>query len=62
MIEPNLMTTDNRTAAVPDKHQIHEWSLNIRCILGEYMIGTGSRDISKLISMMSIKGGHSFDR
>ena len=61
-IEPNLVATDNGSVDSSEKHKMHEWSLNLRRILGEYMIGMGAGDISKLISMMSIHGDRSFDR
>ena len=61
-IEPNLVATDNGSVDSSEKRKMHEWSLNLRRILGEYMIGMGAGDISKLISMMGIHGDRSFDR
>ena len=61
-IEPDLVSTFTPTASSDVKHKMHEYSLNLKCILGGYMIGTGAGDIATLISMMGICGGASFDR
>ena len=61
-IDPDLVAADTGTPFTAEKHKMYEWSLNLKCILGGYMIGTGARDISKLIFMMGINGSRSFDR
>ena len=43
-------------ASASEKNKLHEFTLNFLCILGGYIIGTGSRNISKLISVMGIEG------
>ena len=36
--------------------------VNIRAILGAFMIGTGGYDVGKLFTMVGIPGGSSFER
>ena len=60
--EPNLVVADTGTPFSSEKHKMYEWSLNLKYILGGYMIRNGAGDISKLISMMGIHGGRSFNR
>ena len=40
----------------------HELRLNLRAILGAFMIGTGGSDIGKLLTMMGVSDGSSFER
>ena len=65
-VHPELVSECTGTPSTAEKHKMHEWALNLKCILGGYMIGAGAGagagDTSKLISMMCISGGRSFDR
>ena len=44
------------------KAKMVSFDLNIRAILGSFMIGTGGHDVGKLLTMMGIPGGSSFER
>jgi hypothetical protein len=61
-IGSDLVSTCTVSPSSDVKHKMHDYSLNLKCILGGYMIGTGAGDIATLISMMGICGGSSFDR
>ena len=40
----------------------HELQLNLRAMLGAFMISTGGSDVGKLMMMMEERGGSSFER
>ena len=39
-----------------------DYEINLRAILGAFMVGTGSSDVAKVITTMGIGGGASFER
>ena len=40
----------------------HEYQINVRYILGAFMIGTGVSDIGRLLMMTGVNVGGSFER
>ena len=44
------------------KDRVLSYDLNLKAIVAGYMIGTGGFDMSRVIMMMGIDGGYSFER
>ena len=46
----------------PSKYYMIDYEINLRTILGAFMVGTGLSDIGKVLIIMGIGGGASFER
>ena len=66
-ITNNEILCKQRNNSIPlsvpsSKDRVLSYELNLRAILVGYMIGTGGFDISRVMTMIGIEGGSSFER
>ena len=62
ILPSNFITNDSKQMQGIKNIPNHELELNLRAIIGAFMIGTGGSDVGKLMTMMGVTGGKSFER